>query len=126
MSPHPLSIRHPSDINVSVGSKEALRSIVISQRLLGTREVAVFHHTGCGMLTFSTNDLREIVKKADPGNAAAASQVDGIEFLEFSNLKNSVESDVEFLQKNPLVLKETTISGWIYDVETGKVCGLDQ
>lgn len=103
-------------------SKDALRSIIISQRLLGTREIAVFHHTGCGMLTFSTNDLRGIVKKADPGNAAVASQVDSIDFLEFGHLEDAIKSDVKFLQESPLVLNETKITGWVYEVETGKVC----
>jgi len=107
--------------NAGGSAKEALRSIIISQRLLGTREVAVFHHTGCGMLTFTTNDLRGIVKKAEPGNAAVASQVDAIDFLEFGHLEDSVKSDVKFLQENPLVLKETKITGWVYEVETGKV-----
>jgi carbonic anhydrase len=101
--------------------KEALRSIVISQRLLGTREIAVFHHTGCGMLTFTTPQLRDIVKKAHPGDEGVAKEVDSIDFLEFPHLEESVKSDVKHLEDNPLVLKETTITGWIYEVETGKV-----
>lgn len=95
--------------------------MIISQRLLGTREIALFHHTGCGMLTFSTNDLRSIVKNANPGDANVASQVDAIDFLEFPELESSVKNDVKFLQDSPLVLKETKITGWVYEVETGKV-----
>ncbi|EAU92659.1 carbonic anhydrase [Coprinopsis cinerea okayama7 len=101
--------------------KEALRSIVISQRLLGTREVAVFHHTDCGMLTFTTPQLQDIVKDAAPGNDAVASAVDKIDFLEISDVEGSVKSDVKFLQENPLVLPETKITGWTYDVRSGKV-----
>jgi len=111
-------------LNVSVDltpfhdySKDALRSIVISQRLLGTREIAVFHHTDCGMLTFSTEQLRKIVKDADGPSAP----VDNIDFLEFSDLHTSVKDDVKFLKENPLVLPETTITGWLHHVETGKV-----
>jgi len=107
--------------NAGGSAKDALRSIIISQRLLGTREIAVFHHTDCGMLTFSTNDLRGIVKKADPGNAIVASQVDAIDFLEFGHLEDAVKSDVKFLQDSPLVLNETKITGWVYEVETGKI-----
>ncbi|KZP32281.1 carbonic anhydrase [Athelia psychrophila] len=107
--------------NAGGSAKDALRSIVISQRLLGTREVAVFHHTNCGMLTFSTDQLRGIVKDAAPGDAAVAKQVDEIEFLEFSDIHAAVKSDVEFLKASPLVLKETEITGWTYDVETGKI-----
>ncbi len=93
---------------------------MVSQRLLGTREIAVFHHTDCGMTTFETPQLREIVKK-DDASPAVAKLVDDFDFLEFSNLELSVREDVEFLKKNPLLLKETKISGWIYHTETGKV-----
>ncbi|GLB36488.1 putative reversible hydration of carbon dioxide [Lyophyllum shimeji] len=102
-------------------AQDAIRSIVISQRLLGTREIAVFHHTGCGMLLFTTEHLREVVKDADPGNAVVAEAVDKIDFLEFGHLQESVKSDVKFLQEHPLVLKDTKVTGWIYDVTTGKV-----
>jgi len=74
------------------------------------------------MLTFSSNDLRSIVKEANPGNATVASQVDSIDFLEFGHLEDSVKADVEFLHGSPLVLKETHVTGWVYEVETGKVC----
>jgi len=99
-------------------AKEALRSIIISQQLLGTREIALFHHTGCGMLTFSNEHLQSKLKHDHPD---AASQIDSIDFLPFGNLEQSVKDDVEFLRNNPLVLKETEITGWIYEVETGKV-----
>ncbi|KAI0762715.1 carbonic anhydrase [Fomes fomentarius] len=101
-------------------AKEALRSIIISQRLLGTREIAVFHHTGCGMLTFDTPQLRTLVKESDPSNSAL-NVVDQIEFLEFHGLEESVKADVKFLQENPLVLPGTKITGWVYEVETGKI-----
>jgi carbonic anhydrase len=104
-------------------SQDALRSIVISQRLLGTREIAIFHHTGCGMATFTTQQLREIVKNdAAPEVASEIAQVvDKTDFLEFSDLEESVKSDVQFVKENPLVLKETVVTGWIYDVHDGKV-----
>jgi len=102
-------------------SKEALRSVVISQRLLGTREVAVFHHTGCGMLTFTNEHLREKVKSEAPGNEVVANAVNNIDFLPFPQLEESVKADVKFLKENPLVLEDTTLTGWIYDVTTGKV-----
>ncbi|THV05157.1 carbonic anhydrase [Dendrothele bispora CBS 962.96] len=103
--------------------QDAIRSIIISQRLLGTREIAVFHHTGCGMLTFSTPQLREIVKKdAAPEHATDIAQVvDQTNFLEFTDLEQSVKDDVEFLKGNSLLLKDTTVTGWIYDVHDGKV-----
>lgn len=118
----PYLVRKTITIISGIGSKDALRSVIISQRLLGTREIAVFHHTGCGMLSFSTDHLRQVVKDADPGNIAVADQVDKIDFLEFDDLEDSVKKDVAFLEENPLVLKDTKITGWIYAVETGKVC----
>ncbi|KAF9267923.1 carbonic anhydrase [Marasmius fiardii PR-910] len=101
-------------------ARDALRSIIISQRLLGTREIAVYHHTGCGMVQFKSPDLRKLVKDSDPSNTEAAKQVDKIDFLEFKDLEESVKSDVEFLKTNPLVMKETKVSGWVHYVETGK------
>ena len=103
-------------------SKEALRSIVISQRLLGTTNVAVFHHTDCGMLTFTNDDIRHKVKTEELGNDVVAEAVDKIDFLTFPHLEESVKDDVEFLKGSKLLKKGTQLSGWVYDVTTGKVC----
>ena len=89
-------------------------------KILGTREIAVFHHTGCGMLTFDTPQLRKLVKDSDPSNPAL-SAVDEIDFHEFNGLEESIKADVKFLEENPLVLPGTKITGWVYEVETGKV-----
>jgi carbonic anhydrase len=105
---------------------ESIRSIVISQRLLGTREIAVFHHVGCGMLTFTSEQLRTTIKDAQPQNTEVADAVGKMDFLEFSKLEESVKADIRFLKESPLVLTETTITGWIYDVETGEVRGISQ
>ncbi|KAF6766514.1 carbonic anhydrase [Ephemerocybe angulata] len=107
--------------NAGGSAKEALRSVVISQRLLGTREIALFHHTDCGMLTFTTEQLKGIVKESAPGDAAVATEVDKLDFLEFPDIEESVKDDVKFLQDHPLVLEETKITGWTYDVHTGKI-----
>jgi carbonic anhydrase len=76
------------------------------------------------MLTFTTEQLKNIVKEASPGDAAVAEAVDQLQFLEFPHLEESVKDDVKFLQENSLILPETKISGWTYDVRTGKVCQL--
>ncbi|KAF8203136.1 carbonic anhydrase [Pholiota molesta] len=102
-------------------AKEALRSIVISQRLLGTHEVAVFHHTDCGMLTFSNEIIRDKVKSEEYGNVEVAKLVDQIDFGPFPDLEQSVKDDVKFLKGNPLLLDGTVVTGWTYDVKTGKV-----
>ncbi|KAJ7071450.1 carbonic anhydrase [Mycena amicta] len=97
-------------------AKDALRSLIISQRLLGTREIQVYHHTACGMVTFRGSELKKIVKQSNP----CAHQVDAIDFLEFTDLEQSVKDDVQFLNDSPLILKETKITGWILDIDTGK------
>ena len=112
-------------IDSSVGCrKDSIRSLVISQRLLGTREIAVFHHTDCGMQTFTTAQLREKLKgSAEAGDAEKVSAAaDAIQFLEFSDLDKAVKEEVEYVKTHPLILKETEVTGWVYHVESGKVC----
>lgn len=99
-------------------AKEALRSVIISQQLLGTREIAVIHHSDCGMLTFTTPQLQDKLKVAYP---SAAKEIETIEFHPFPQLEESVKDDVQFLRNHPLVIKESVITGWVYEVETGKV-----
>jgi hypothetical protein len=98
--------------------KESLRSVIISQQLLGTREVAVIHHTDCGMLTFTTQQLQDQLKGQYP---AAAKEIESIDFLPFPDLEESVKNDVKYLKDHPLVLNDSTVTGWVYEVETGKV-----
>jgi carbonic anhydrase len=95
-----------------------LRSVIISQQLLGTREIAVFHHTGCGMLTFKSADLQAKLKEDHP---QAASEIEKIDFLAFPHLEDSVKEDVQYLKNHPLVLDESVITGWVYEVESGQV-----
>lgn len=73
------------------------------------------------MLTFNTPQLRQIVKESDPGNEKLKA-VDQIDFLEFPELEQSVKDDVQYLKENPLVLPETLVTGWVYEVGTGRVC----
>ncbi|KAH8649906.1 carbonic anhydrase [Xylariales sp. PMI_506] len=94
---------------------EALRSLVISQQLLGTREIVILHHTDCGMLTFTDDAIRTKIRDGElKGNA------DHIAFLPFNDLKQSVLDDIAFLKASPLLL-DVPITGYIYEVETGKI-----
>lgn len=102
-------------------AKESLRSIIISQRLLGTKDVLVIHHSDCGMLTFSDELLRSKVIDAHPGDTKVSEAVNDLQFGPFPDLDRSVKDDVAFLKNHPLVLKEGNITGWVYEVETGKV-----
>lgn len=101
--------------NAGGRARDALRSLIISQRLLGTREVAVIHHTDCGMLTFSNRDLREKVRE-DLG-----SDTGEFDFLPFQDLEESVREDIEFLRATQLLNPDTLIRGFVYDVRTGRL-----
>ncbi len=101
--------------NAGGRAQEALRSLVISQQLLGTREVAVIHHTDCGMLTFTNQLLRE---KLQRDLHADASHID---FLPFPDLEESVREDVTFLLGSPLIPDDIPIRGFIYDVHSGRL-----
>lgn len=94
-------------------SEDAVRSLVISQRLLGTNEIVVIHHTDCGMLTFTNEQL---AAKIHDDLGVDVGQRD---FLPFSDLEQSVRDDVAFLRASPLIPHSIPISGAIYDVHTG-------
>jgi carbonic anhydrase len=96
-------------------SDDALRSLVISSRLLGTTEFAVIHHTECGMLTFTNDDLRAKLREE---TGADASHID---FLTFSDLEESVRDDVSAILASPFIDDSIEVSGYIYDVHTGAV-----
>ncbi len=96
-------------------SVDAIRSLVISQQLLGTNTVVVIHHTDCGMLTFSNADLRTKLKQELKADA------DHIDFLPFKDLEQSVRDDVATLKASPLIPDNLDISGFIYDVKSGKL-----
>ena len=79
--------------NAGGRAQDALRSLIISQRLLGTREVAVIHHTDCGMLTFKNEDLRAQVKRELGADAS------GIDFLPFADVEKSVRASSDMADR---------------------------
>jgi carbonic anhydrase len=94
-------------------SDDAIRSLIISSRLLGTNEFAVIHHTDCGMLTFSNDQLR--AKLADEAGTDAS----GIDFLPFGDLRQSVMDDVHRILDTKHLDDAIAVSGYIYDVNSG-------
>lgn len=100
--------------NAGGRAADAIRSLAISQQLLGTREIVVIHHTDCGMTTFNDEQLRQKI--------ATDLQVQtDLVFHSFTNLEQSVRDDLELLRTSPLILKDIPIRGFIYDVTTGKL-----
>ncbi|KAF3911611.1 hypothetical protein AA313_de0200857 [Arthrobotrys entomopaga] len=104
--------------NAGASAVDGLRSVIISQQLLGTAEILLIKHTGCGMLTFTNEDAHAIVQKHLGEDAS------GIDFLPFSDLEQAVKDDVEYLKKSKFVPESVKISGWVYQVETGKVVNI--
>jgi carbonic anhydrase len=96
-------------------SDDAIRSLVISQRLLGTTEIAVIHHTDCGMVTFTNEQLAAKVQQdlgVDVGKR---------DFLPFTDIEQSVRDDVATLRASPLIPRDIPISGAVYDIRTGEL-----
>lgn len=103
--------------NAGASVRDAFRSIIISQQLLGTREVMIVKHTGCGMLTFDNDTAKAIVMKKR--GEIAAREVEDMEFQAFRDLEIQVKKDVQWLRIKAIE-ENIRFSGWIYDVETGK------
>ena len=99
--------------NAGGRAKDALRSLVISQRLLGTNEVAVIHHTDCGMLTFTNDSIRRKIQ------AEVGADAGHLDFLPFADLERSVAEDVNLLRSSPLIPRRIPIRGFVYDVGSG-------
>jgi carbonic anhydrase len=96
-------------------SDDAIRSLVISTELLGTNEFAVIHHTDCGMLTFTNDDLRNKLSSERGVDAS------GVDFLPFPDLEQSVRDDVATIKASRLLLDGIDVTGWVYDVKTGTI-----
>jgi carbonic anhydrase len=114
-------------------SDDAIRSLVISYKLLGTREFFVIHHTDCGMEFFSNDVIRGLLASSletaeltpegflDVGHGPGSRAGEYIEWLTIWDQKQAVVDDVERIRNHPLVPKSIPIYGFIYDVRSGKL-----
>ncbi|MGI0081043.1 MAG: beta-class carbonic anhydrase [Nitrososphaerales archaeon] len=98
-----------------IATEDAIRSLIISSELLGTREFLVINHTDCGMLTFKDEEL---ARKLSSRYGHDASR---IKFHSFSNLENNVREQVETIKNHPLIQKSITVNGFVYDVGSGRL-----
>ncbi len=97
-----------------VVSEDVIRSLVISQRLLATREIVLIHHTDCGMLTFRDDAVKDAIE-ADTGLRPAFA-------LEaFADLEQDVRQSIARIRVNPFILHKDRIRGFIYDCATGRL-----
>ena len=105
---------------------DAVRSLVISAKMLGTREWFVIHHTNCGMQTFTNDTLADLLAQSlEPAGVAPCATKGGsqagrlVDFLPFTDLERSVTEDVAAIRAHPLVSAIIPIYGLVYDVHTG-------
>lgn len=102
-----------------VVSDDAIRSLVISQRLLGTEEIILIHHTDCGMLTFRDDDVKAAIE-ADTGLRPTFA-------LEaFPDLEEDVRQSMRRIQACPFIPAKNHVRGFVYDVKTGRLNEVEQ
>jgi carbonic anhydrase len=97
-----------------VVTDDAIRSLAISQRLLGTREIILIHHTDCGMLTFSDDDFKRAIQDETGVKPAWAVEA-------FSEPAADVRQSLRRIENSPFVTKHTSLRGFVFDVATGKL-----
>ena len=94
---------------------DALRSLIISHKLLGTNEFFVVNHTDCGMLTFEDEALRQRLAQETGADAK------GLQFYAFKNLEENVRAQVQKIKSSPFLPDDIPVSGFIYQVEDGRL-----
>jgi carbonic anhydrase len=97
-----------------VVTDDEIRSLAISQRLLGTEEIILIHHTDCGMLTFSDDEFRRQVQTdtgIKPEWAAEA----------FDDLEEDVRQSIARIKSSPFIPRKESVRGFVYDVKTGRL-----
>jgi carbonic anhydrase len=97
-----------------VVSDDVIRSLTISQRLLGTREIMLIHHTGCGMLTFQDAELKQAIL-GETGIRPPFS------FETFPDLEADVRQSIARIRASPFIPHRDRIGGFIYEVESGRL-----
>ena len=114
-------------------SDDAIRSLVISHKLLGTREFFVVHHTDCGMQFFTNDVMRGLLASSletaeltpqgfrDVGKGPGSRAGEYVEWLTVKDARQAVLDDVARIRNHPLIPKSIPVHGYIYDVKSGKL-----
>jgi carbonic anhydrase len=95
-----------------VATEDAIRSLAISQRLLGTKEIVLIHHTDCGMLTFTDDEFKAGIQEETGLKPAWAAE-------SFSNLDEDVRQSIARIKASPFVPHTDQVRGFVFDVATG-------
>ena len=119
LNPYGLLGLHEGDAHVirnagGVITDDEIRSLAISQRLLGTEEIMLIHHTDCGMLTFSDEGFREGIQSDTGIKPAWPAEA-------FDDLDADVRQSIARIKASPFIPKKDTVRGFVYDVETGSL-----
>ncbi len=97
-----------------VVSDDAIRSLAISQNLLGTEEIILIHHTDCGMLTFTDDELAEKLEQETGERPDWRAH-------SFSDLEEDVREGIAGIKASPFIPREESVRGFVYDVKTGEL-----
>ena len=97
-----------------VVTDDALRSLAISQNLLGTEEIVLIHHTDCGMLTFTDDELADRLERETGQRPEWRAHA-------FSDLDEDVRDGIERIRSSPFVPRKDKVRGFVYEVETGRL-----
>jgi len=101
-----------------VVTDDEIRSLSISQRLLGTEEIMLIHHTDCGMLTFTDDEFRRRIQQETGIKPEWAAEA-------FDDLEADVRQSIARIKASPFIPKKESIRGFIYDVRTGRIHEVD-
>jgi carbonic anhydrase len=93
---------------------DEIRSLTISQRLLGTEEIMLIHHTDCGMLTFTDDDFRRTVQEDTGIKPEWAAE-------SFSDIDEDVRQSIARIEASPFIPRKDSVRGFVYEVETGRL-----
>jgi carbonic anhydrase len=93
---------------------DEIRSLTISQRLLGTREIILIHHTDCGMLTFTDDEVKAQIQEEVGIKPEFAMEA-------FSDLEEDVRQSIARIQASPFIPHKESVRGFVYEVETGRL-----
>jgi carbonic anhydrase len=119
VNPYPILGLELGDAHVirnagGVVTDDEIRSLSISQRLLGTEEIILIHHTDCGMLTFSDDDFKRQIQ--DDTGIKPSWAVEA-----FSDLDEDVRQSIERIKSSPFIPNKGSVRGFVYEVETGRL-----
>ena len=119
LNPYPILGLELGDAHVirnagGVITDDEIRSLAISQHLLGTEEIMLIHHTDCGMLTFSDQDFANKLE-------SEVGQRPAWEARSFSDLDQDVRDSIQRIKDSPFVPRKDSVRGFVYEVETGKL-----